>query len=154
MERLDEIISRHPFFRDLEPSCCEMIAGCGRNVRFDAGQYLFREGESADYFYLIRHGRVAFETTVPGQEPIRILTLDEGDIAGVSWLVPPYRWNYHAKALEPTRAIALDAVCLRDKCEEDHHLGYELMKRFVPELVRRLHATRMQMLDVYGKPAA
>ncbi|MDX1541135.1 MAG: cyclic nucleotide-binding domain-containing protein [Geminicoccaceae bacterium] len=154
MRRLDEIIKQHPFFSDFEPACCEMIAGCGRNVRFGAGQYLFREGGSADRFYLIRHGRVAFETTVPGREPVRILTLDPGDIAGVSWLVPPYRWNYDARALEPTGAIALDATCLRGKCEDDHHLGYELMKRFVPELVRRLHAARMQMLDVYGKPAA
>jgi CRP-like cAMP-binding protein len=154
MQHLDEIIRQHPFFKDLEPSCCEMIAGCGQNVRFDAGHYLFLEGGPADRFFLIRHGRVAFEITLPGREPARFLTLDEGEIAGVSWLVPPYRWNYDAKALELTRAIALDAKCLRGKCEADHHLGYELMKRFVPELVRRLHATRMQMLDVYGKPAA
>ena len=107
----------------------------------------------ADQFFLIRHGRVAFEVTVPGRGAMRFLTIDPGEIAGISWLVPPYRWNYDAKALELTRAIALDAKCLRGKCEEDHHLGYELMKRFVPELVRRLHTTRLQLLDVYGKPA-
>ncbi len=154
MHGLDKIIKAHPFFADLEPSYCELIAGCGRNVRFEAGQYLFREGDSADQFYLLRHGRVAFEITVPGRGPTRFQTLDAGQIAGISWLVPPYRWNYDAKAVELTRAIALDAKCLRGKCEQDHHLGYELMKRFVPELVRRLHATRLQMLDVYGKPAA
>jgi CRP/FNR family transcriptional regulator, cyclic AMP receptor protein len=150
---LEKPIKEHRFFADLEPSYCEMIAGCGKNVRFDAGQYLFHEGESADQFFLIRHGRVAFEVTVPGRGAVRFLTLDPGEIAGVSWLVPPYRWNYDAKALELTRAIALDAKCLRGKCEEDHHLGYQLMKRFVPELVRRLHTTRLHLLDVYGKPA-
>jgi CRP/FNR family transcriptional regulator, cyclic AMP receptor protein len=150
---LEKPIKEHRFFAGLEPSYCEMIAGCGRNVRFDAGQYLFHEGESADQFFLIRHGRVAFEVTVPGRGAVRFLTLDPGEIVGVSWLVPPYRWNYDAKALELTRAIALDAKCLRGKCEDDHHLGYELMKRFVPELVKRLHTTRLQMLDVYGKPA-
>jgi CRP/FNR family transcriptional regulator, cyclic AMP receptor protein len=150
---LEKPIKEHRFFAGLEPSYCEMIAGCGRNVRFDAGQYLFHEGESADQFFLIRHGRVAFEVTAPGRGAVRFLTLDPGEIVGVSWLVPPYRWNYDAKALELTRAIALDAKCLRGKCEDDHHLGYELMKRFVPELVKRLHTTRLQMLDVYGKPA-
>jgi CRP/FNR family cyclic AMP-dependent transcriptional regulator len=150
---LEKPIKEHRFFAGLEPSYCEMIAGCGRNVRFDAGQYLFHEGESADQFFLIRHGRVAFEVTVPGRGAVRFLTLDPGEIVGVSWLVPPYRWNYDAKALELTRAIALDAKCLRGKCEDDHHLGYELMKRFVPELVKRLHTTRLQMLDVYGKSA-
>ncbi len=153
MYGLEKPIKEHRFFADLEPSYCEMIAGCGKNVRFEAGQYLFHEGEPADQFFLIRHGRVAFEVTVPGRGAMRFLTLDPGEIAGISWLVPPYRWNYDAKALELTRAIALDAKCLRGKCEEDHHLGYELMKRFVPELVRRLHTTRLQLLDVYGKPA-
>ena len=151
MRGLDSIIKEHSFFADLEPAYCEMIAGCGQNVRFEAGQYLFHEGDPADQFYLVRHGRVAFEIKAPGREPARILTLEEGQIAGVSWLVPPYRWNYDAKALELTRAVALDAKCLRGKCEEDHHLGYQLMKRFVPELVRRLGAARMQMLDVYGR---
>ncbi len=153
MYGLEKPIKEHRFFADLEPSYCEMIAGCGKNVRFDAGQYLFHEGGSADQFFLIRHGRVAFEVTVPGRGAMRFLTIDPGEIAGISWLVPPYRWNYDAKALELTRAIALDAKCLRGKCEEDHHLGYELMKRFVPELVRRLHTTRLQMLDVYAKSA-
>ncbi len=148
---LQEILSGHRFFADLDPALCALVAGCGRNVRFEAGDYLFHEGEPADRFFLLRHGRVAFEVTAPGRGPLRFLTVGEGEVVGVSWLVPPYRWNYDAKALETIRAIALDAKCLRDKCEADHHLGYELMKRFVPELVRRLHATRLQMFDVYGQ---
>ena len=44
----------------------------------------------------------------------------------------------------------MDATCLRRKCEEDHDLGYEMMKRFVPVLIERLQGTRLQMLDVYG----
>ncbi len=153
MKSLEEIIAAHEFFRGLDPAFCELIAGCGRNVVFNAGDYLFREGDPADQFYLIRHGKVAFEVAVPGRGTMRFLTLEEGEIAGISWLVPPYRWAYDAKAVELTRAISLDAKCLRGKCEADHHLGYELMKRFVPELMRRLHATRLQMFDVYG-PAA
>ena len=70
----------------------------------------------------------------------------------MSWLIPPYRWTYDAQALELMRAIAMDADCLRGKCEADHDLGYDLMKRFVPVLVERLQATRLQMLDVYGTP--
>jgi hypothetical protein len=77
-------------------------------------------------------------------------TAGEGEMIGLSWLIPPYRWRYDAKALELVRAIALDATCLRNKCEADHHLGYELMKRFVPVMVDRLHTTRLQLLDVYG----
>lgn len=74
-----------------------------------------------------------------------------GDFVGASWLIPPYRWAFDARAVELTRATSIDAACLRGKCEADHDLGYEMMKRFLPPLVKRLHATRLQLLDVYGK---
>jgi len=150
MEGLDRIVREHPFLADLDEGFCQLVSGCARNVRFEAGQYLFHEGEDADQLYLLRHGRVALESAIPGRGAITIQTLRPGEIVGVSWLFPPYRWSYDAKALELTRAIAMDAKCLRGKCEEDHNLGYEMMKRFVPILVQRLHATRMQILDVYG----
>ncbi|MGF1474863.1 MAG: cyclic nucleotide-binding domain-containing protein [Geminicoccaceae bacterium] len=150
---LEWIIAEHEFFRDLDPSFSELVSGCAKNVRFDAGSYLFNEGDKAAAFYLIRHGRVGLEIKAPGRVPMRFLTAGEGEIVGISWLVPPYRWSYDAKALELVRAISLDADCLRKKCETDNHLGYELMKRFVPALAKRLHTTRLQLLDLYGKPA-
>ena len=150
MESLDHIIKAHPFFAGLDPAFCNLICGCAKNVRFEAGEYLFHEGAAADQFYLVRHGRVAFQLTAPGRGVVAFQTLGEGEVAGVSWLIPPYRWSFDAKALELVRAIALDAACLRGKCEADHDLGYELMKRFMPVLIQRLQATRLQILDVYG----
>lgn len=150
MERLERIVREHQFFAGLSQSFCTLVSGCAKNVRFDAGQYLFHEGDAADEFYLIRHGRVALTITVPGKGVVTVHTVSAGELAGVSWLVPPYRWTYDAKALELTRAIALDAKCLRNKCEADHDLGYEMMKRFMPVLVERLQAARLQMLDIYG----
>ena len=153
MEGLERIIREHRFFAGLNEDFCQLVCGCAKNVRFEEGQYLFREGESADWFYLIRHGRVALSVTMPGRGAITFQTVGVGEIVGLSWLVPPYRWSYDARALELTRAIALDAGCLRNKCEQDHDLGYEVMKRFVPVLVERLQATRLQILDVYGSPS-
>ncbi len=80
----------------------------------------------------------------PGRGAVQFETLGEGEIVGLTWLLPPYRWGYDARAIELMRAIALDATCLRDKCEADHDLGYALMKRFLPVLVQRLQATRLQ----------
>ena len=150
MEGLERIVKEHPFFADLEEGFCKLVCGCAKNVRFEAGQYLFREGEAADQLYLLRHGRVALEMTMPGRGAVTFQTVGEGELVGVSWLIPPYRWSYDAKALELIRAISIDATCIRRKCEDDHDLGYELMKRFVPILVERLHGTQMQILDVYG----
>lgn len=150
---LETIIAEHKFFKDLDPAFIELVSGCAKNVRFEAGSYLLRESNDASTFFLIRHGRAALEISAPGRQPMRFMTVGEGEIVGVSWLFPPYRWNYDAKALELVRAISIDATCLRDKCEADNSLGYELMKRFVPALAGRLQATRLQLLDLYGKPA-
>jgi CRP-like cAMP-binding protein len=96
---------------------------------------------------------VALEMSAPGRGTMTFQTLHEGDIVGVSWLLPPYRWRYDARAVELVRAIGMDAKCLRGKCDTDHDLGYEMMLRFVPVLVERLQSTRMQILDVYGPSA-
>ena len=149
LETLEPIIRQHPFLQGLEPQYLKLIVGCAKNVRFKAGQLLFREGEEANQFYMIREGKVALEIpTAP--RPIVIQTVSEGDVLGWSWLVPPYRWRFGARALDATRAISLDGKCLRTKSEEDHNFGYEMMKRFSNVMVERLEATRLQLLDVYG----
>jgi cAMP-binding proteins - catabolite gene activator and regulatory subunit of cAMP-dependent protein kinases len=153
METLEPILAQHPFLKDLESQHLQLIVGCATNVRFDAGQFVFREGAEAKQFYIIRHGKVGLETFVPGRGPITIQTLGEGDVLGWSWLFRPYQWHFDARALELTRAIALDGECLRGKCEADHNLGYELVKRFAQVIMERLQATRLQLLDVYGEHA-
>jgi len=150
MTTLEPILAQHPFFQDMDPDHRRLMAGCASNVRFAASADLFREGETADQFYLIRHGRVALQVFVPGQGRITIDTLQAGDVLGWSWLFPPYLWHFDAQALELTRALAFDGECLRAKCDEDHDLGYTLMQRFARIMMQRLHATRLQLLDVYG----
>lgn len=151
MAGLERILAEHPFFAGFSPEYSQLVAGCARNHRFDAEQFLFHEGDQANEFFLIRQGKVALEISAPGREPIVIATLGAGEIVGASWVIPPYRWTFDARAVELTRAIGIDAACLRRKCEADHHLGYEMMKRFLPIIVKRLHATRLQILDVYGR---
>jgi CRP-like cAMP-binding protein len=151
MQGLEGIVLAHPFFAGLGIEFGQAISGCARNLRFAAGDYLFREGEPANAFYLIRHGRVALEIHAPGQERIVVATFGEGDVLDASWLVPPYRWAFDARAIELARMLGVDAKRLREKCEADHDLGYELMKRFVGAMGERLHAARLQALDVYGK---
>ena len=152
MESLERIISEHSFFHGLERSYIQLVAGCAMDVRFEPDQYVFREGEDADSFYIIRQGRVALEINAAQRGSLIIDTIREGDVLGWSWLVPPYQARFDARALELTRAIALDGKCLRTKCENDPHLGYELLKRFVQIMGDRLQATRLQLLDLYGSP--
>jgi CRP-like cAMP-binding protein len=152
MQTIEKIVRSHPFFQGLDEAASALIAGCARNKVFHAGEHIFREGDAADLFYLLRHGKVALEFAVSGSEPLTFATLREGEILGASWLFPPYLWPYDARAVELTRAVVLDGKCLRDKAEGDHDFGYELMKRFVPVFARRLQETRLQLVDVYANP--
>jgi CRP/FNR family transcriptional regulator, cyclic AMP receptor protein len=149
METLQRILADHPFARGLNDCHLELLVGCASNIRFEAGQVVFREGEEANQFYLIREGKMALELFAAERGPINILTLGEGEMLGWSWLVPPYRWRFDARAIELTRAIALDGKCLREKSERDHDLGYELLKRIAHTMEERLQATRLQLLNVY-----
>jgi CRP/FNR family cyclic AMP-dependent transcriptional regulator len=153
VQTLEGIVSQHPFFKGLEERYIQLIAGCAKNVRFEEGVIIFRESDPADQFYFVREGLVAVELLVPQRGFTTLQTVGEGDILGWSWLMPPYRWRFGARALQPTRALAFDGKCLRGKCEEDHDLGYELLKRFTHVVTERLEATRLQLLDLYGAPA-
>jgi CRP/FNR family transcriptional regulator, cyclic AMP receptor protein len=150
VETLEPIIAKHPFFADLAAPYVGLLVGCAANVRFDAGTYVFREGQEAKQFYLVRRGRIAVEIGAPPHKPLIVDTVEEGDILGWSWLVPPHQWRFQARAVDTCLAIALDGECLRNKCEQNHDLGYELLKRFGLIMARRLDATRLQLLDVYS----
>ncbi len=149
MQTIAEYLPEHPFFAGLDPSALELAAGCATHVRFRPGEYLFREGEPADTFYVLRRGRVAMQMRTPTADVV-LDTAQEGDVVGWSWLIPPYRWTFDARAAEDTTAIAFDGVCLRGKCESDATLGYTLLQRVVQMMSARLHSARVRLLDLYG----
>ena len=154
MQTIDQLIAQAEIFEGLEPAQLELLAGCAINAHFDAGAMVLRLGEAADRFYLIRRGTVSLEVPAPVGGALRIETLEAGDVVGWSWLFAPYRWQLDARAMVACEVVSFDGACLRGKCEADHELGYELMRRFAAQLVGRLQATRLQLLDVYGHAAS
>ena len=150
METMAEVIGGHPFFAGLGAEAMALVAGCAVNVHFAEGELIFREGDRASTFYVIRHGRVALEIHSPGPGRIVIDTIDAGEVLGWSWLVPPYRWFSDARAVLPVSAIAIDGGCLRVKSENDPQLGYQLLKRVADVMYQRMQSARMRLLDLYG----
>ena len=148
---LGSVLAKHPFFAGLDPETLNVLAGCAANVRFNPGQYLFREGDPADRFYVIRFGRISVESDTLGRGPHVLQTLGEGEVLGWSWLLPPHHWRFDGRAVELVRAIGLDGGCLRAKCDADPTLAYRLLLRFSGVLAKRLTAARLQLIDVYGK---
>lgn len=149
METLEPILKAHPFLKDLKQDHFNIILGCASNVRFKEGEIIFREGQEANKFYLLRSGKVAIDIPVSSHSSITIQTVDEGDILGWSWLIPPHQARFLCRALEDTRAIAFDGKCLREKCDRDHDLGFALLIRLTRVLSERLESTRLQLLGLY-----
>ena len=153
MRRLDEVLGDVPFFAGMSEEQLALIAGCGSHTSFDAGTVLFREGDAADTFYVVRHGTVAIDLHSPTRGSLTVETIESGEVIGWSWLIPPHRWHFDARAITPVRATVFDGACLRRKCDDDPALGYDLMKRFAQVFVERLQWTRLRLLDVYGDGA-
>ena len=148
-QTLEHVLSRHGFFDGIDMEYLALIAGCASNVVFSDGAFLFREGEPAETFYLVREGAIALEMAAAGQV-VTVQTVGSGEMAGFSWLLGPHRWQFDGRAGGRVHAVELDGTCLRAKCDADPRLGYDLMQRFARLATRRLQATRLQLLDVYG----
>ena len=148
-QTIEQELHRQEFFAGLDQEYLALIAGCARNAAFGDGEFLFREGQPAETFYLVREGAVALEITAPGRV-FTVQTVGAGELAGFSWLIGPQRWQFDGRAVGRVHAVELAGACLRAKCDADPRLGYDLMRRFADLAARRLQATRLQLLDVYG----
>jgi CRP/FNR family transcriptional regulator, cyclic AMP receptor protein len=154
MRTVDELLADIPGFDALGPAHREFVAGCARNRVIRAGDYVMREGEEANTFFVIRRGAVAIETYAPQSGPQVIETLETGDLLGWSWLFPPYRSAFDVRAVKDSHMIEFDGECMRGKIESDTVLGVQLYRIFAGVILQRLQAARVRLLDLYGPPVA
>jgi CRP-like cAMP-binding protein len=110
----------------------------------------FAEGDTAHRFWLIRSGHVALDVHAAGGRELIVETLGQGDLLGLSWLVPPYHWQFNATAIHDTMTFEFNVDAVRAACESDAGLGYQLLQRAMAVASSRLQATRIRMLDLYA----
>lgn len=151
IQNLEPLLAGHPFFTGMRPDDLRLIVGCAKNAVFRKDERIHREGDMANLFYVVRHGRVAMDVYVPARGAVTVETVQEGEVCGFAAFFPPYRWGVDVWAMELTRVLAFDAACLRAKFEADPRLAYDLTTRFGVEIYRRLRATRLQLVDLYGR---
>ncbi|EEF62865.1 Crp/Fnr family transcriptional regulator [Pedosphaera parvula] len=147
---LPAMMASHPFLEGFSPHQLRLLSDCGMVVNFRPGEVIFREGDPANRFYLIHQGKVALESYVKERGVTPIQTVGAGEVLGWSWLFPPYYWHFDARAVESTEALFFYGTPLREECETDHDLGYELYKRMAEVMMERLQATRRQLLHSNG----
>jgi CRP/FNR family cyclic AMP-dependent transcriptional regulator len=141
----------HPFLQGLQPGHLAILTSCAMPTHFAKDQLIFREGEMANRFYLILQGRVSLGAEAPDRPPVPVEQVAAGDVLGWSWMFPPYTWNFTARTVEPVQAIFFYGTWLREQCDADAVLGYELMKRTAAVAIRRLHAARQELVVLAGR---
>jgi CRP/FNR family transcriptional regulator, cyclic AMP receptor protein len=149
-EPLSTRVALHPFLAGMNRTQLTLLTDCAAARLFNAKQTILRETEFANGFYLVETGKVALESETSFGKSIPIQILGAGDLLGWSWMFPPYVWQFTARAIEPTSALFFYAAILREYCEKDHSLGYELLKRISAVMVMRLQAAHGQLLSVYS----
>ena len=147
---IKDTIAELAFFKDLKPEHLKLILGCATKMNFKQGHFLLTQGNDADYFYIIKSGKVHIEADAGDKGPVTIESLGTGDILGWSWLIQPYKWRFDALAIEPTSVIAFESKRLRTLCEENKQFGYEMLKRVTHVITHRLLATRMKLMEFYA----
>ena len=152
MNEIEPLLRSHRFLKGLDPEHLLTLAASASRALVAPGEFLCREGQPARATYLVRSGRIVLEIDAPPRGAVQVEDVGPDEVIGWSWLLAPYRWHFDARAVEPSEVLVLDGERLRAACDADHHLGYELEKRFLYLVTQRLERLRMQLLDVYAWP--
>jgi CRP/FNR family transcriptional regulator, cyclic AMP receptor protein len=145
-------IEKHPFVADFRPAHKARLAALAKEVRFYAGQVIFREGDDYSVLYLLGTGMVALELDVPGHV-LRVQTLYAGEVFDWSALLPHAGKHFQARALDSVTALAFEGDELLATFTSDPEFGLAFMLRLMGVVSERLRATRLQLLDMYSPVA-
>ena len=153
-QSIEAMLAQQPFLAGLKPAHLRVLASNAMRMHYHPGEFIFREGDPANRFYLIEYGKVSLESHRPNKAPLLIQLTGPGEALGWSWLFQPYYWLFDARAVEPTTALFFYGTRLREACEQDHDLGYELTKRMTQVVIHRLQETRERLLNRAHKQEA
>jgi CRP/FNR family cyclic AMP-dependent transcriptional regulator len=143
-------LSAHEFFSGLGDEALEFLSECADTRVIEKGQILFRQGENADKFYIVRRGRITVQMPAILGPPLEIQTLGQGQVLGWSWLISPYKWTFQSRAEEESEVLQFDGAAILARCEREPKFGYELLKKFAGLMSVRLDAARLKMMDEWN----
>jgi len=142
-------IAQNPFFENLSEPYLALISSHATSCSYGAQQRVFQQDAAADAFFIVRQGSVALEVPAVSGTPLNLQTVRDGQVLGWSWLIPPYRWLFDARAIEPSTLVVVDGKKMRAACDEDPQLGYDLLRRFAGLMSARLNTARLAAVRQY-----
>jgi CRP/FNR family cyclic AMP-dependent transcriptional regulator len=150
-DSLIETLQGIRFLHDMGPMHLEQIASISRTREVKKGEVIFRQGDPAQYVYLVAAGSVSLEICAAGAGCKQILTLAPGELLGWSSVLEQLSYTARARAVSDTRLVEINIEQLLALCDRDPKFGFALMRQVAIALAKRLSATRMQLLDVFGE---
>lgn len=154
MADLETIITSHPFWNGKAADLGSRLAGAARLLTYAPGAVVFREDGLAQHLHLLISGRVALESVVPVKGVTIFKMLDPGEAIGWSWLLPPHRWQFTARAAAASDIVVIEAAAVRAVAEEQPEFGRELVNRMADVLMTRLESTREKLKQVHSSAHA
>ena len=149
-QSITEYLSAHEFFSEFSDDVLKFLCECSSTREIKKGQILFRQGENADKFYVVRSGRISIQMPAIMGPTLEIQTVDEDQVLGWSWLISPYQWNFQTKAEEDSELLQFDGTAILARCEQEPKFGYELLKKFAGLMSVRLNAARQKMMNEWN----
>ena len=141
-----------PVFAGLDDEQLAKVASICRRVDVDTGGELLKQGEPAEDLRVVLDGKFSLCLELGGGREECLLTLTRGEVIGWSAVLDQSTWLASATALKPSTVLDLPGRAVRELCEQDHDIGYHLMRNLFTAVTARLHDTRLQLLDMYGAP--
>lgn len=138
-----------PWFLDFNAKQLDRIASISSIMEVEAGETIFCEGDRVDNLYIILDGQVSVDITVPTQGTKRIYVAEPLDILGWSKMTPVVRQRVAStQAITDTHLLVVNGDDLATLCEEDHHVGYLVVRRLANVVATNLLHTKLQLLDL------
>jgi len=157
-----ELLRRFAFFAGLSRDQITTLAGFAQECSLDADEYVFRQGEELDHFYLVLDGRVDILIGVPDRAKknpfsaqltgdidmvdVTVSSVQPGEVFGWSGLVPPHYSTASARASGDSRVVSFDCKALMEVFEKDNCFGFLMTQKIAHVIRERLRDFRVESL--------
>ena len=106
-------------------------------LRFEENEYIFRQGDKADRFYMLKKGKVLLELKINANITVFISSIKAGYSFGWSSMLDDENYTVDALCSEPCEILSFRADKVKRLFEEDHSLGYIMSQRLLRIIKKR-----------------
>ncbi|MFQ5526750.1 MAG: Crp/Fnr family transcriptional regulator [Thermoanaerobaculia bacterium] len=127
-ERLSDYLRQTYLFRDLTDEQLAEVVSEIRSLQVADGHWLYRQGDGADRFFVVREGQIAlFRQSAEGRESIIAIVGADEVFSEELLVVPDARHDLNARAVGDCTLLSIDRLAFRSFVEGSASLSFRLM---------------------------